>query len=426
MHSSAKPRGAVAWALYDLANTIYSMNVVTLFFSQWVTDDRGRQDIWFNGFYSASMLLVALTLPYLGLWSDRGGHRLRFLAVFTAVSVAATAALGGLTRLDGTTGLVLALLAFALSNYAFQGSLVFYNALLPAVSTPGTQGRVSGFGVGLGYVGSVIGMMLVTPFVEGTVPILGWSPGFVEAGGRSAAFLPTALLFALFALPIFFLVREPKSASGPRPSFREAVASLKAALVDTARYPGVRLFLLVNLLILDGVHTAIVNMVTYAREVVGIPTDTAKVNFFILATGFAIVGSFVAGRLSDRLGPKRIFVATAWLWMACPLVIATTSSITVFYLTGGLVGIILGSLWTVTRPLLLSMTPPGEEGRLFGLYSFCNKSAAVIGPLLWGVITLAGTSLGPMRYRIAVAFLALVAGVGAYLAGRLPDRAPRG
>src|SRR5512140_1105527 len=129
--SSNKPRGAVPCALYALANTVSSMTVISLYFSQWVTVDKGREDLWYSVFYGGSMLAVALTLPYLGLWSDRGNRRPAFLGVFTAVSVAATAALSWFTRMPGTAGFLLALVVFALSNYAFQGGLVFYNALLP-------------------------------------------------------------------------------------------------------------------------------------------------------------------------------------------------------------------------------------------------------------------------------------------------------
>ncbi len=414
----------MAWALYDLANTIYSMNVITLFFAQWVTVDRGREDLWYSLFYGGSMALVALTLPYLGLWSDRGGRRLVFLGIFTAVSVGATASLGWVTQLPGLPGLVLALAVFALSNYAFQGGLVFYNALLPAVSRPETRGRVSGFGVALGYAGSFIGMLLVTPFVEGKMPILNLGLPGVHAGGRSAAFIPTAALFALFALPIFLRVREQPGPAGPRPSWREALGEIRATLADSRRYPGVLTFLAANLLILDAVQTVIIFMAVYAQKVLGMP-DSAKVVFFMLATIPAIGGSFLAGWVVDRIGAHRTLLATAWLWAGCLLAVALVPSVVVFYVIGGFIGALLGSLWTASRPLLLTLTPPGEEGRLFGLYAFTNKASAVVGPLIWGVIVLAGGGLGPARYRLAVGTLAIMVVAGALLLRRVPERGAR-
>ena len=99
--------------MYDLGNTIFSMIVVSLFFVQWVTVDRGREDLWFSLFYGGSMLAVAVTLPYLGLWSDRRGRHIEFLAVFTGLCVLGTAALSWLTRIPGEFGLMIALVVFA-------------------------------------------------------------------------------------------------------------------------------------------------------------------------------------------------------------------------------------------------------------------------------------------------------------------------
>ena len=293
-------RGAVSWAMYDLANTIYSMNVVSLYFSQWVTVDRGKQDLWFSMAYGISMALVALTLPYFGLWADKTGRRLQFLAIFTGMSVLSTAALGGLTQGAGHLVFFTALGVFALSNYGFQGGLVFYNALLPQVSTPQSRGRISGLGTAAGYFGSIMGMFLVLPFVEGRFP-------FIEAdlpisgSGRSGAFLPTAILFGLFALPIFVTLRD-KRTNTPSPEFREAFEDLKQVILDRRRYPGVGRFLLANILLLEGVHTAILFMAVFSGKVMGLP-DEAKVVFFILATVPAILGSMAAGWLCDRVDP---------------------------------------------------------------------------------------------------------------------------
>jgi UMF1 family MFS transporter len=418
------PRGALAWALYDLGNTIYSLNVVSLFFVQWVTVDRGREDLWFSLSYSGSMLLVALSLPYLGLWSDRSGRRLTFLGVFTAVCVVATAALAWATRVPGSVGLVYALMLFAVSNYGFQGGLVFYNSLLPQVSSERMRGRVSGLGVALGYAGSFLGLLLVVPFVEGEVPLLGWRPPFLEPGGRSAAFVPSALLFALFAVPLFARVREPSRRRLPRPGWKEAWRDLLGMLRDSARHPGLGRFLIANFLLLEGIHTAIIFISVFAEKVVGLP-DTAKATFFMLATGPAVLGSLGAGWAVDRFGPRRVFTITAWSWVVCPILIALAPWRPVLYGTGAIIGILLGSLWTTTRPFLLSLIPPGREGRAFGLYAMSNRAAAVLGPQIWGITVLLGSSLGPDRYRLAIVVLALVAATGAFLLrGIPPDPGP--
>lgn len=193
-----------SWALYDFANTIYSMNVVTMYFAQWVVVDLGLEDIFYGAAFSASMVLVAVTVPVLGAAADASGRRLTFLLWFTIGTCVFTAGLAvpasmRSVTVAGAVGLAL----FCLANYFYGGSLAFYNALLPAVSTPANVGRVSGAGVAFGYAGTIFGLVMVLPFVEG------WVPGF--GSGRPAAFVPTALLFALFALPTFIWVRELKT-----------------------------------------------------------------------------------------------------------------------------------------------------------------------------------------------------------------------
>jgi UMF1 family MFS transporter len=192
-------------------------------------------------------------------------------------------------------------------------------------------------------------------------------------------------------------------------------------VADSRRYPGLGWFLLANFLLLDAVHTVIVFMSVYAEKVMGLP-DTAKVQFFMVATVPAIFGSLAAGYLSDRFGPRRVFAITAWLWVLLPVVVVVTTETWVFYTVGGCIGVLLGSLWSTTRPLLLSLIPPDEEGRAFGVYAFCNKSAAVLGPQIWAVTVLLAAPLGEDRYRLAILVLSGVAASGALLLGKVPRR----
>ena len=111
-------------------------------------------------------------------------------------------------------------------------------------------------------------------------------------------------------------------------------------------------------------------------------------------------------------------VATAWVGTLG--VTAFTPSVPVFYALGGTVGALLGATWTTSRAWLLALTPPREEGRLFGLFAFSNKAAAVVGPLVWGITVLVLDGLGPARYRVAVGLLAVLALIGVLLLRRVP------
>src|SRR4029078_12550145 len=105
------------------------------------------------------------------------------------------------------------LAAFVLANFAYQAAQPFYNAMLPRLVPVEERGRLSGFGTALGYVGSVIGVLLVMPFFNGKLAGAHVANGgmgtlrsivpFTAHGGRVSAFVPTGLLFLLFSLPLF-------------------------------------------------------------------------------------------------------------------------------------------------------------------------------------------------------------------------------
>ncbi len=195
-------RPVLSWSLYDLANTVFSMSIVSLILPPWVLDNGGTVETW--GYAnSLTMVLVLICAPILGALSDQAGRRLPFLMVCTVACVAFTAALG-LGGLWGT------LAVFVVANYFFQASLIFYDATLPVVSTKRTRGVVGGFGIGLGYLGSFIAVLIAFLWVVSlsgavAVPVLGiptiwfWPVAClvgIALGGTWAADRPYMLILA--------------------------------------------------------------------------------------------------------------------------------------------------------------------------------------------------------------------------------------
>ena len=148
---------ALAWALYDFANTIFSFAIVSFAMSLWAIRFLGEADgtFWFTAALSISVLINAAVSPILGAMSDRVGRRKPFLAVFTVACIVGTAVIG---LVDIRLGLV----AFAVANFAYQAALIYYDAMLPDVAKPIARGRLSGIGVALGYCGTLlVGVLLL-------------------------------------------------------------------------------------------------------------------------------------------------------------------------------------------------------------------------------------------------------------------------
>ncbi len=420
VHARAPAAERVSWALYDFANTIFSMNIATLYFPVWIVAERGASATAWSLATSTSAAVVLFAAPYFGARSDVSRRRKPWVVGFTLACVAATALLGPLSgsALPPATALLVLLATFVVADVAYQLALPFYNAMLPELVPPAEHGRLSGLGTALGYVGSIAGVLLVAPFVSGTWTLPGVS-------GRPAAFLPTAVLFLLFSLPLFFFLRDhvprPRSERRPVP-FREIAGKIAEAFRETRKYPGLRRFLFASYLYQDALGTAIAFMAIYAVKVLGLAKGQ-EIRLFVALTLPAIAGSYLAGFASDRIGPRRTLTFVLWGWIAGLAAIALAPSLSAFWIGGALLGFVFGGIGSVERPLLLTLVPDSEAGRFFGLLVLSARAAAIAGPLIWALVAdhlFVGFGEG-VGYRVAVASLILfMAGAIALLRG-VPD-----
>ena len=387
MNGRPDKRAIASWAFYDFANTIFSMNVISLYFALWVTVDHGGQDILYSIALSGSMLAVAISAPVFGTISDQTGKRRLPLTLLTIVSVLTTALIGQAEQLW------VGLLLFVIANYCYQSALVFYNGMLPSVARQSNVGMVSGYGVALGYVGSIAGLRLVEPFVTD--------------GGRSAAFLPTAILFLVFAIPCFLYVKDPN----PKPFYvdiGQSFRTLKKTITDASDYQVLLKFFVVHFLILDVVNTIIAFMSVYAHKVIGFDGKQIT-SFLILSTVFAMLGSLVIGWLVKHKGTVFSYGLVLWIWLAALSLIVLSSGETLFWMVGPLAGAGMGGVWVASRAIVVELSPPEKIGEFFGIYSLAGKMASIVGPLLWGSVVWLFQDTQTLKYRAAVGTLLLIA-----------------
>ncbi|MBD3333025.1 MFS transporter, partial [candidate division GN15 bacterium] len=242
---------------------------------------------------------------------------------------------------------------------------------------------ISGVGVAFGYVGSVVGMVLVLPFVTGD--LFGLEIPLISGGGKAAAFLPTAVLFLLFTLPLVFWVHERPVQKAGRPGLRKAYRDVYEGVVQTKKYPGVLRFLVADYCFEDAVMTVIINIGLYCSIVLSL--DDTQINaFLIISTLSAVVGSFVIGKIAQVWELRRLIQLIVLGWIISLLAFVVTDNMAVVWVIGSVVGVLLGGLWTTTRPMLAELVPRAELGRFFGLFSLSGRAAAVIGPLLWTTV----------------------------------------
>ncbi len=211
--AAAPARERWSWALYDFANTIFSMNIVTLYFAVWIVTERGASTTAYSLATSFSSALVLVLAPWVGAVSDASRRRKPWVVALTLVCVAATLALAPCPAraLPAPTAILALLAAFVLANTAYQLALPPYNAMLSELVPPSERGRLSGFGTALGYVGSIAGDSPRRPFVDRSPRSpRRRTPGGLRAHGRALSCSSRCPLFSSAATR-----RAPREARPP-------------------------------------------------------------------------------------------------------------------------------------------------------------------------------------------------------------------
>jgi len=396
----------LSWALYDFANTIFSFAIVSFAMSLWAIRFLGEAggQFWFTFAVSISVLINAAVSPVLGAMSDRTGRRKPFLGVFTALAIAPTLFIG-------FVDIGLGLLFFAIANFAYQAALIYYDALLPDVARPETRGRLSGVGVALGYLGTIVSGLLFQLTTD------------ADGDSTAASFLLIGSLFAVFAVPIFLRVQE-RSPRGQQFRMIDAVRSwsqLQATIGHARQTPGLLRFIVGRFFYSDPVNTAIVVMSAFATQAIGF-TASEALRILLLLTVVAVIASFGWGWLTDRIGPKRTLLWVLASWTGGLLLLGLVLDTIPFLIAGAVLGSGLGGVAVTDRLLLLRLAPPDQVGEMLGLYGLAGKFSAVIGPIAYGsIVGLLLEPLGKVAYQIAILSLLVLMVIGFAIVRRVPE-----
>jgi len=374
-------RGQVfSWALFDFANTAFYVLILTvgypLYFKEIVAGGSRQGDLLWGSSFSISMIIVALLSPILGAVADYGAGKKRFLGIFTALCIVATSFLFFVH--DGMIVAGMVLLIFA--NIGFEAGLVFYDAFLPEISTERSYGRVSGYGYALGYAGSLFTLAVAYPL---------YANGFGEANLFNVrfSFLIAGGCFLIFSLPLFFFLPDKQRTTSLKLDFiKIGFKRLQTTYQQFPKYRNIARFLLAYFIYIDGVNTIIIFSSIFARETLKMDVGEIVI-FFAMVQTSAIAGSLLFGILADHLGHKRTLSMTLVLWLGIIILAYFVQEKWLFYIVGGLAGIALGSSQSTSRSLMSDITPQEKKTEFFGFFSFFGKASAILGPFVFGIIS---------------------------------------
>jgi len=383
--------------MYDFANTIFSATCVTLFFPIYMKRISGS--VTEIGTANViSMIAAGIVLPVAGAVIDRTGRAKPWLFWLTLICCGGTALLSAFGPLKGNIIWLMAF--FILANFSYQVSLVFYNSLITSVAPANKIGMISGIGVGLGYAGIIFAMFVL------------WQ--VTEVFGLRSAFLTAAILFFVFAVPLFLFVKERKVANPEKLGFHTAWDALKRVWQtdrSLRKRKGILMFFLGNFLVVDALNTAIVYFGVYIEHVFGKEPTQIMLQLVGLYTG-ALVWGILQGRACDRFGAKPVYLAAAGALVFMVVVCATIRSEFWFFMTLIVMGsFALAGVWTAGRKMLVEISPPEDLGEFFGLYGMTGRLSAY-GTIFFALIA------DRLGFRLALLALLVTSVPGALLLSR--------
>ena len=374
-----------AWASYDLANTIFSALFVTFFFPFYIKNFLGGNEFQIGLIFGISMLLVALVVPILGAISDKLKRRMPFIIFFTITCCI-------FTFLVAFVGLYTALLFGLIANFCYHAALTMYHALLPRVSTSKNIGLVSGIGVGLGYIGTIISLLIAYPILR----VIGWETLL----GTKTMLITTSILFLLFSFIIFFLIKEDKVKPGAIKEYiTSSLKGVRNTLSKLKSQKGLLPFLLAMLSYNDAINAVIIFLFLYAKDTIGLSVQEF---FFIYAlfAASASIGAFFSGIAVDKIGSKRVLTAAGFLWVIVILLLLNLTDLTSFIVIGSIGGIALAMVATASRPKLIELIPKDKVAEYFGFFELTDKFSGVLGPIIFGYLV--------VSYGYPIALLSLI------------------
>jgi UMF1 family MFS transporter len=361
------------WTLFDFANTSFSIVVVTflyaVYFKKVVAQGQPIGDLYWSLGTSMAMIITAIISPILGAIADYSAGKKRFLLFFTLLCITATASL----FFVGSGDVFLGVAIFILANVGFEAGLVFYDSFLPEITEPKNYGRVSGYGFAMGYLGSLATLAIIYPFIQAEM--------------IKESFPVAALFFLIFSLPLFIYLKDNRKTIVEHESyFKIGVTRVWNTLSHLKNYKNLTTFLLAYFFYIEGVNTIIFFSGNYASTTLGF-SETELLIFFLTVQTTAIAGSVILGIVADSIGQKKTIMITLVMWLITVLIAFMVQDKNGFYVVGLIAGAAMGSSQSTSRSLMSKLTPPERKTEFFGFYSFFGKSSAVIGPLVFGLVS---------------------------------------
>ena len=417
-----------AWAFYDWANSVYTLTIASsifpIFYSALFLSEIKTVNAFGFDFKSTALitfvtaftfLVVAFTSPLLSGIADYVGNKKNFMKFFCYVGGAGCIGLYWFS-LDR---IYLSLLFYFMGLIGYWGSLVFYNSYLPDIAYPEQQDSISAKGFSMGYIGSVI-LLIVN-----LVMVMSQDTGEEKMQMMRYSFITVGLWWILFSQYSFYVL--PKGVSSGHKvtkhvifnGFKELNLVWKQLKKDLRLKRYLRAFFVFSM----AVQTIMLVAVYFGEEEIAWGSDSEKttglIGSILVIQLVAIIGAILTSRASAKFGNIKTLIFVNFVWMALCFYAYFMVTPVEFYFAAAFVGLVMGGIQSLARSTYSKFLPETDDTTsYFSFYDVAEKIGIVFGMLIFAIIDQVTGSM-----RNSIGFLVIFFLVGIILLFKVPKKA---
>ena len=381
-----------SWVLYDWANSAYATIVLAGFFpiifaEYFATSVLPSERTLYLGISnSVASLILIFIAPIFGLLSDKFSNKKLFLLIFASLSIFSTLILSFITK----DSYVLASIFFSISLLGFMMSNVFYDSMLLNFESH-EYDKISSTGYAVGYLGGGIAFVFTLVFLyfnsNSSIEII---------SSNKIAFVFAALWWSLFMIPLIIYWTE-------KPNYKTHTTNIIDTFKEIKFNRPILFFLISYWIYIDGVDTIIRMAINYGL-ILGFTNYDLLVA--LLVTQFvAFPGTLIINKISELSSVVTTISGCLIMYLIITFLSYSLNSIYEFYLIACLIGFVQGGIQALSRSYFARLIPNGKHSEYFGIYNMLGKFAALIGPLLVGLVTYASDNARLGILSISIFFI---------------------
>ncbi len=426
-----------AWAFYDWANSVYSLTVVSavfpIFLGAIFRQANVEQVAVFGGSIArtplisyvtaAAFVVIALITPLISGIADYLGNKKVFMKFFCY--------LGGLSCIGlywfDLQSIYVGLVFYFLGVIGFWVSFAMSNSYLPDIAFPEQQDRISAWGFSLGYIGSVLLLlinlaMVLAPDVFG-IADSPESPAAITA--MKYSFVSVGIWWIGFSQYSFYYLPKGYRREGERHriilnGFRE----LQGVWKQLTGLPRLKRYLGAFFVYSMAVQTVMLIAAYFGESEIAWGSDDQRtmglIGSILIIQLVAVLGATLTARLSNRIGNITTLVIINAIWVAICIYAYFVKSPMEFYIAAGFVGMVMGGIQALSRSTYSKFLPETRDTTsFFSFYDVTEKIGIVIGMSIFGLVSQWNNSMRPATLILGTFFL-----IGILLLMRVPKENP--